>query len=213
MTARLGRRRSGSRSTAAASRPERDDPRVARTKEAVLRATTELLAEQGLAATSVEAVAARSRVAKTTIYRHWPDRAALVLDGVNQLAATYDVIDTGNLRADLLASVTELAHRLDRTPYGRVLPSLVDAADRDADLAAAFQRHGESRRRSFIDRLELAVKRGELPAGTSVGVVHDLIVGPVFYRRLVARKPLRRADLAVIVDHAIAGARTAITRS
>ena len=83
----------------------RPDPRVERSRQAILEATLQLLARDGdVGSLTVEAVAARSGVAKTTIYRHWPTKQALVVDAVRVVcfpeAATPN---TGDLRADLVA--------------------------------------------------------------------------------------------------------------
>jgi AcrR family transcriptional regulator len=88
------------------------DERVRRSKQAVLATTYQLLTEAGISGLSVDEVARRSGVAKTTIYRHWPSRSALVLDACSKLGAKREAPDTGTLHGDLTALTSDLAHRL-----------------------------------------------------------------------------------------------------
>jgi len=74
---------------------------VRRSKEAVMAATYELLQETGLGGLTVDAVSERSGVAKTTIYRHWPTRSALVIDACSKLGTRREVPDTGSLAGDM----------------------------------------------------------------------------------------------------------------
>ena len=91
------------------SPPTHTDGRVQRSRARVLGATLELLTEQGVGRVSVDEVARRSGVAKTTIYRHWPTRADLVLDACAQLGSDQDVPDTGSFQGDLTALLTSIA--------------------------------------------------------------------------------------------------------
>lgn len=184
----------------------RCDPRVARSKAAILQAAAGLLGDEGLAGTSVEAIAARAGVAKTTIYRHWPDRAALLLDAVSGLGDAYRAEDTADLRHDLVVSLREIEQRITRSPFSRVLPALIDAAERDPAMAAAFEAHGQARRRHLLARLSKAVAAGELPADTDVTLLHALLVGPLFYQRLLGHKAMKRSDIEALVDLVLAGA-------
>jgi len=88
------------------------DARIRRSKEAVMAATYELLQEAGLGGLTVDAVSERSGVAKTTIYRHWPTRSALVIDACSRLGTRREAPDTGSLKGDVTVLVTDLAHRL-----------------------------------------------------------------------------------------------------
>ena len=79
------------------------DLRVRHSKEVVMATTYELLSEEGLAGVTVDAVARRSGVAKTTIYRHWPSREALLLDACAQMGPHFDIPDAGSFPNDLRA--------------------------------------------------------------------------------------------------------------
>jgi AcrR family transcriptional regulator len=88
------------------------DDRVRRSKETVLATTYQLMSEGGIGGVSIDEVARRSGVAKTTIYRHWPSRSALLLDACSKLGSRAEPPDTGSLEGDLRALATRLAGQL-----------------------------------------------------------------------------------------------------
>jgi AcrR family transcriptional regulator len=183
------------------ARPETD--RVRRSKAAVLAATFSLLGEVGLGGVSVDEVARRSGVAKTTIYRHWPSRAALLLDACSQLSARPAAPQTGALASDLRSLAETVAERLASGRWSSVLPSVVDAAERDPELAEVHARlHADmmSGFRTVIARAEAA---GELPKGVTASDLIGAIVGPLFYRRWFSREPLTPEVARAIVDRAL----------
>jgi AcrR family transcriptional regulator len=166
------------------------DPRVLRSRRAIIDAAIESLVENGFGGTTIEAIAARSGAAKTTIYRHWPDRRAVLLAAVESIVPTAEAADTGSLRGDL----TSFAHDLDRvlhaTPTSALVPGLIEAAERDPELARALADFTAKRRQPIHAAVARAVTRGEAPAGTDPELVADLLLGPLFYRRLLSREPL-----------------------
>jgi AcrR family transcriptional regulator len=185
--------------------PARDrmDARVRRSKDAVLRATFELLMEQGLAGASVDEIARRSGVAKTTIYRHWPTRSALLLDACSRLSARPSAPDTGSLKGDLTALAELVATRLSDQRWSSVLPSVVDAAERDPELAQVHARlHGDMMS-AFREVIARAHARGELTRSTTAGELIEAIVGPLFYRRWFSREPLTPRIARDIVRRAL----------
>src|SRR5690349_22649216 len=109
------------------------DARVRRSRERVLAASFDLLSEGGVGGFSVDEVSRRSGVAKTTIYRHWPSREALVLEAAARISAQEPVPDTGTLEDDLTALLESLGAKLTSARWSSVVPSLVDVAERDAD--------------------------------------------------------------------------------
>src|SRR5215467_11153737 len=165
------------------------DERVEKAKKVVLATTYELLTKSGLSGVSVDAVSRHSGVAKTTIYRHWSSREALLLDACSQLSTRPPVPDTGNLRSDLELLATGAAVRLQQ-PWSTVLPSIVDAAERDKDLAQLqAQIHGQMRG-AFVAVIERGVDRGELSKSLDVRELVASIVGPILYRRFFSRERL-----------------------
>src|SRR5512137_2691275 len=137
------------------------DERVLRSKKAVLAATYKLLSEEGLGGVSVDAVSKLSGVAKTTIYRHWPSRSVLLLDACSQMSSKPQPPDTGSLKSDLEMLATQVAGRLPTAPWTRVLPSIIDAAERDPKLAAVQARIHSEMRNVFRLVIERAQQKGE----------------------------------------------------
>jgi AcrR family transcriptional regulator len=179
------------------------DDRVQRSKEAVLAATHELLSKSGLAGVSVDAVSERSGVAKTTIYRHWPSRSALLLEACSQLSARPQPPDTGSVKSDLETLAGYIAARLRTANWARVLPSIIDAAERDPKLAALQARlHGEMRA-AFRTIVERAQTKGELPANTDPAEVIASVLGPLYYRRWFSRETLDERFVKNVVKRAI----------
>jgi AcrR family transcriptional regulator len=180
------------------------DPRVARSKELILDAASTLLGEEGAAGFSIDAVARRAGVARTTIYRHWPDQAALLIDAFGHGSEPPPVPDTGSVRDDLVELYTHLSQKLPNTCFGRMLPVLLDASFRDANLAPLHRAFIRDRRRPARLVLERAIERGELPTHVGVDTLIDRIAGPVFYRFLVVQQPYRRSDIERLVDDTLA---------
>lgn len=178
------------------------DERVARSKKAVLATTYELLTEEGLGGVSVDAVSERSGVAKTTIYRHWPSRSALLLDACASMGSKPQAPDTGSLAGDLESLALYLASRLRTAPWATVLPSIVDAAERDAKLAKVQARIHAEMRDPFRQVIERAQKKRELSSDVDATEVIASVLGPLFYRRWFSREPLSENFARAVVRRA-----------
>src|SRR3954462_7418392 len=114
------------------------DPRIARTRAVVLDAATHILAEEGHEGFTVDAVVARSGVAKTTIYRHWPTKIDLLIDAVKCFHEDMPTPDTGTFLAAPVALLTHLPHApadLAGAAWSRSMPGLIQRAEHDPDLA------------------------------------------------------------------------------
>jgi AcrR family transcriptional regulator len=191
------------KSKRAEARPEIIDDRVARSKRVVLETTYKLLTAVGLSGVSVDEVCRKSGVAKTTIYRHWSSREALLLDACATMGPKSQAPDTGSFKRDIETFLGQIAHRLKTAPWATVLPSIVDAAERDQELAKVQARiHGEMRSpvRTIVER---AQQRGELPKRLDSSHVIAQILGPLFYRRWFSREPLDERFLDGIVARVV----------
>jgi AcrR family transcriptional regulator len=170
----------------------RGRPRSRQAEAAILKATRELLAEQGLTVMTIEEVAGRAGVGKASIYRRWPNKAALALDAfVDDYLAGIPVRDTGTLRGDLDASARDWIRLVTRTPAGRTLAGLLAETLVDPALAEAWRKIVLHRmrddRRAIIAR---AVARGEVPAGTDPDLILDLFYGALYHRFINGHLPL-----------------------
>ena len=183
----------------------RSDPRIAATRVRVLSATAELLVSRGFAHTSIEAVAAASGVAKSTIYRHWTTRTDLCISAYRSVVQPVETPNTGVTRDDLITLLTRLADGLESSAWASILPSLIDAAERDPHIAA-FHRALTRRRRIPIQTvLQLGQQRGDLPADVDLDYVIDLLSGPLFYRRFIYHTANDARLVENIVDGVLAG--------
>lgn len=186
----------------AAGIERQSDERVERSTKAVLAATYELLTKSGLSGVSVDQVSRRSGVAKTTIYRHWPSRESLLMDACSQLSSRPPVPDTGKLRSDLEQLASGAAVRL-RQPWSTVMPSIIDAAERDKALAEIQARIHAQMRGAFIAAIERAQERGEIPQSEDAPELVASILGPILYRRFFSREPLDEAFAKKVVERAL----------
>jgi AcrR family transcriptional regulator len=175
------------------------DERVRRSRAAVLAATSALLFERGYSGVSVDEVARRSGVAKTTIYRHWPAKTDLLRDACANIGTPQTAPDLGSLRADVAALMGALAEALTTAPWTSVLPSIVDAGERDPDMAEMYRRLQQGYSAPFEAVIRRGIDRGELPADTDVAALAAALIGPLFFRRWFAREPLTEGFVAEIV--------------
>lgn len=187
--------------TEAAARSRRRGGRSARIRAAVIAATLAELSDRGYSGVSLDGVAARAAVHKTTVYRRWRTKESLVLDAMLQQAArTVAVPDTGSLRGDLL----ELARRsvaIQTSPAGEaVVRAVAGEAPGNPDMAAAS-------RQFWAERLELdrtivarARDRGEVGPRTQSWPVIEMVLGPLYFRLLVTGEPIDDDFIGGIVE-------------
>ncbi|MDQ1033998.1 AcrR family transcriptional regulator [Streptomyces sp. V3I8] len=165
---------------------------------AVLEATRELVNELGYHRVTMERISERAGVARMTLYRWWPNKAAVITEAVADRLAPEPLPDTGSTRTDALAFLGGLVRTL--TLLGD--PSVV---------AAALTERGEAGRTDLRDLLaarltpgthllERGITRGELPPGLPVATVIDSWLGFVLYRVVFAERAPEDEEIAVLVD-------------
>jgi AcrR family transcriptional regulator len=184
------------------------DRRAERSKQAILEATRELLAEGGVRTLTVEAVAARSGVAKTTIYRRWRDKWELALDAVmiDMLPRFEDPVDVGDTRKELLTFVNSVVKMFASSPYGPAMQGLVSEIATDPELGRVYLEHVvEPRWQQLGQVIDRGIARGDLRPGTDVRLVHELLIGPIYYRLLFSGGPLDRKLGERLVDAILEG--------
>lgn len=175
------------------------DARVLRSRSIILQVTLDLLTEHGLGNLSIDEVARRSGIAKTTIYRHWPTRSALILEACTQLSTHIEVPTTGQLHQDVTALLTFMATQLQSSRWSSVLPSIMDASERDTDLAAVYSELQRSHAKALRTILIAARTRGALSDDTDVDLLIAGLLGALFYRRWFSRQPLDASQIAQMV--------------
>jgi len=189
-------------------------PRSVQCDHAILEATLELLAQHGYDGLSMESVAARAGVGKTTIYRRWPSKAPLVVDAVAQAADRFIRPETGDLRQDLIGLLQGLIDRMTTGEAARVLSGVVAGMAHNRELALSVREVFLARRRSrCTEILKRGVAGGEIRPDVDLDVVADLLASPVFYRVLLRGAPVNHQLAEHVVDVLLRGISTAPERA
>jgi AcrR family transcriptional regulator len=171
-------------------------------QEAILGATLELLAESGYDQLTMDAVAARARCSKATIYRRWPGKAELVVQAVRRHAGdpVPGAADTGTLRGDLVAALAAMRASL-AGQDAALLVGLLMATRRDAELASVVRNQVlASKREVFGAAVARAAARGELPATADHALLAEIGSAMLLSRLLVTGEPLDDSFVAYLVD-------------
>ncbi len=178
-------------------------------QKSILSASYELLLENGFQAVTVDKIAERAQVSKATIYKWWPNKAAVVMDGyLNAATERLPVPDTGTTFNDILIHATNLTAFL-TSREGTIITELLGEGQFDSGLAEAYRtRFFRPRRLEAGGLLEKGVQRGELKNNLDVGVCIDLIYGPIFYRLLVTGDTLDKPYVENLVKNAFEGIRS-----
>jgi AcrR family transcriptional regulator len=164
-------------------------PRSETSRRAILDAAMGELQENGYAAVTMDAIAARAGAGKQTIYRWWPSKADLVLEGMLDLAETRIAApDEGSLHADLVAFLSATFRQRGQRP---VLVGLMAQAVLDPTFGAAFrERFLFARRAALRAVLQRSVRRGEIGPEVDLELLIDVVYGVLWYRLLVDHLPL-----------------------
>ena len=180
-----------SSATAGASRgPGR--PREETTEQAITLAARQVLAEKGLSGMSMETVAARAGVAKSTLYRRWPSKVELAVHAVAVSFDTVDTADKGSLAADMRSGIEQAARLLRDPSTGGAYAALLAESARDPDgVGTAVRASLSTKLRALVaTSVERAIARGEIrPEMADVDLLADVVVGAVLHRSLATGEP------------------------
>jgi AcrR family transcriptional regulator len=177
--------------------------------DAVLAAAIELVEELGYQAVTIERIANRADVAKSTIYRWWKSKAPLVMDAYRTaVEQRMPEPDTGSLAGDLTAFATALYGVTAHPLRVRTLRGLMAEAQLDPAFAESFREWVESRRAVVLALLTRGMQRGELPPAADLDAATDQLFGLFWYRLLVGHQPLEPAQAAGHIDQLLHGLRT-----
>jgi AcrR family transcriptional regulator len=180
--------------------------RSARVRAAAIAATLAELAESGYSALSLESVARRAGVHKTTLYRRWGTREDLVLDAMLERAGEHiSVPDTGSLRQDLLELAQTAAANAASPEVAAMARAVVVQMPHDTRLAAANRRFWDERLALDGVIVEQAIERGEVAPGIEPRQVIESVLGPIHLRLLLTGEPVGRDFLQAIVDVVVDG--------
>jgi TetR/AcrR family transcriptional regulator of autoinduction and epiphytic fitness len=179
------------------------DPRVERSRQVILQAALDELGDVGYGTFRIESVAARAGVGKSTIYRHWPDKLALIADAfetfhVQMVPST----ETGSVRERVQSLVRHVAEVFVDSTFSVCIPALIEGAERDPRLRKFHHGYSAERRQTLIDVIAQGVADGDFPAHVDPELAALALLGPIVYRRLMSRDPFdpdRAKDLVETV--------------
>lgn len=181
-------------------------PRSTEADDAIARAALTLLAESGFEGVTVEAVASRAGVARSTVYRRYPGKPELLVTVLQHACDDpAESHDTGSVVDDLVAVAEGIIRSFRSTELGQAIPSVISAAAHHPEIAEAYRTFVASRRRVSLAAVRRGMERGEIDPDVEPDMVVDLVVGPVFHRQFVSGRPITTAWLREIVSRAVRG--------
>ena len=188
------------------TRPRPGRPRSERSREAVLRATSELLLEVGPRAMTTDEIARRSGVSKATVYKWWPTKYAVAIEAfLSEMFAESPDPDTGSAREDFRLTLRGMIHFY-AGPSGRVFAQLLGVAQFDPAVAVELRDRLVGSRRELARAIwDRGVARGELRPDADPEAAVDAVFGPAMYRLVTGHAPLDDAAADAIVDVAVRG--------
>jgi AcrR family transcriptional regulator len=180
---------------------------AAEVRTEILAAAAELLFADGMCAFTIEEVSRRSGASKMTIYKWWPSKGALALDGyLHKVAPQLEFPDTGDIEADLRAQLHAFLGVIRDSPAGRVIAELIGQAQSDPELKAGYlQRYSSPRRELAVATMEKAKDRGQLRSNLDPETVVDQLWGACYHRLLLPDQPLTEEFVDALVDNLFRG--------
>jgi AcrR family transcriptional regulator len=185
-------------------------PRSPEAHRAILEAAIDLFVEHGYEAMSMEGIAARAGVGKTTIYRRWPSKEDLLVDAIDELIFEAEPPDTGSVREDLVQMVTTVQAIFTSQRAGQVFPRMAGEVAAASPLGRAYLQRVIEPRFAFLQvMIARGIDRGELPADADPHLIRALLIGPVILWKLLGRLKRQEARQRAerIVDTVLGGLR------
>ena len=180
---------------------------AAEVRSEVLEAAADLLFADGMGAFTIEKVANQSGASKMTIYKWWPSKGALALDGYfHKVEPQLAFPDTGDIEADLRTQLHAFLRVIRDSPAGQVIAELIGQAQSDPELRAGYlQRYSSPRRALAVAAMEKAKARGQLRASLDPETVVDQLWGACYHRLLLPDQPLTHEFVDALVDNLFGG--------
>ena len=171
------------------------DARFERTRTVVHEAVCSVLVDDGLAGLTVDRLAAEAGVARSTIYRNWPDMAGLACEVFDELVHREQIEFTGSVEDQLKAYLLDYAERLNNEVYTAVLLAVIEAANRDDAFADVHRRMFNQTRSRAGEIVRQGQRAGVFDTRLDVQQCVEDIVAPFLYRRLVRQVAITRAQV------------------
>ena len=179
----------------------RPDPRIERSRQVILAAALQELGDSGYGGFAIESVAARAGVGKSTIYRHWPDRLALIADAFAHLHESGGPdLSTGTPREKLAHILAHVANVLIDSPFSTCLPAMIEAAERDAALRRFHHRFQAEARKPTVALIASGIASGDFPADRDPELTAQALLGAIFFRRLMTGVRFAPSEAGALID-------------
>ncbi len=184
----------------------RGRPRSLAARQAILDAAAQLIAQGGIGAVTMEAVARAARVGKPTVYRNWESREALAMAALlHDGQISTGVPETGAALHDLARQVSRVV-QVFCAPKGRNAALMVASAEPDSELGKAFRNQVMmATREEGRSLLQRAMSEGRVRRDADIAIALDLIYGPIFYRLLIGHAPVNEAFAQALLAEALKG--------
>lgn len=182
-------------------------PRSEQARRAIYRSTLRLLRRTGFHELTIEAIAADASVGKTTVYRWWPNKGALVVEAFASSAeSTLHFPNTDSVFKDMSLQMGQFLKIL-RSPRGKIVAALLGAGQSDPELLEAFrERFLRPRRQEAYKTLRRGIERGELPKGLDLDVALDILYGAIYMRFLIRHDELSEGYIREVCRTVLGGA-------
>lgn len=177
------------------ARDDEVDPRISRTRRVVLGAVLEELAEVGHSEFTIESVAARCGVGKSTIYRHWDGKTHLIVDAMETLNTQPTPDISGSPRERIRQISGHLTQALADGTIGAATSALVEAAERNAEVRRLLHTYAAGRRQALVDAIRAGIDTGSIDEAVDPELAAYALAGAIFYARLMT--PTRLDEAAI----------------
>jgi TetR/AcrR family transcriptional regulator of autoinduction and epiphytic fitness len=177
------------------------DPRITRSRQVILQAVLDELSEVGYGALTIESTARRAGVGKATIYRHWPDKIALIADAFKLLQRQRDPnLVNGPPRENLERILRHVADVVSDSPFSSCLPALIEGAERDRAVRKFHHQFQAEARKPTIALISSGVATGDFPSRIDPEMAAFALLGAIFFCRLMTNAPFPEERVRDLVD-------------
>lgn len=178
-------------------------PRGEAARQRIIESTCGLILEHGLAGFTIEAVAAASGAARSTVYRHWPVARDLLVEVLRTMGKAFPVPDTGSLASDLEALASILRPVFDDPRTRRLILDLARAAADDPELERVRQELFHDRQQPVRMIIQRAISRGEIDPAIDIDIALHLIEGPWLSATVLQNRPLADEAIETMVSRLV----------
>ena len=178
-----------------------ENPRTTRVRKIVLDAATALLIEEGHHAVTPQQVSKVTGIARSTIYRHWPDSVSLLMDAIDSvLAPDHSLSTVGDVRADLITTLESLRLRLKRRPFREIFAALLDHAARSKELIPAQRRFVTGVTAPLRSIVADAMVDGRLDPSIKINDAVAQLAGPLLHQHVMLQARITNELIANTVE-------------